>query len=56
VAHKAISKAEARIRALDSIVPSPRAHELAAANDKDPRHVQAISTSRRSCCEPTTAC
>jgi coenzyme F420-0:L-glutamate ligase/coenzyme F420-1:gamma-L-glutamate ligase len=42
VAHKAISKAEARIRALDSIVPSPRAHELAAANDKDPRHVQAI--------------
>jgi coenzyme F420-0:L-glutamate ligase/coenzyme F420-1:gamma-L-glutamate ligase len=42
VAHKAISKAEARVRALDSIVPSPRARELADANDKDPRHVQAI--------------
>ncbi|HEX2702384.1 MAG TPA: coenzyme F420-0:L-glutamate ligase [Solirubrobacteraceae bacterium] len=42
VAHKAISKAEARVRALDSIVPSARAHELAAANGKDPRHVQAI--------------
>jgi coenzyme F420-0:L-glutamate ligase/coenzyme F420-1:gamma-L-glutamate ligase len=42
VAHKAISKAEARIRAIDAIVPSQRARELAAANDKDPRHVQAI--------------
>jgi coenzyme F420-0:L-glutamate ligase/coenzyme F420-1:gamma-L-glutamate ligase len=42
VAHKAVSKAEARVRALDSIVPSARARELAAANDKDPRHVQAI--------------
>jgi coenzyme F420-0:L-glutamate ligase/coenzyme F420-1:gamma-L-glutamate ligase len=42
VAHKAVSKAEARIRALDSIVPSVCARELAAANDKDPRHVQAI--------------
>ena len=42
VAHKAISKAEARVRALDSIVPSPRARELATEHGKDPRHVQAI--------------
>jgi coenzyme F420-0:L-glutamate ligase/coenzyme F420-1:gamma-L-glutamate ligase len=42
VAHKAISKAEGRVRALDSINPSSRALELAAEHDKDPRHVQAI--------------
>jgi coenzyme F420-0:L-glutamate ligase/coenzyme F420-1:gamma-L-glutamate ligase len=42
VAHKAISKAEGRVRALDSINPSARALELAAEHDKDPRHVQAI--------------
>jgi coenzyme F420-0:L-glutamate ligase/coenzyme F420-1:gamma-L-glutamate ligase len=42
VAHKAISKAEGRVRALDSIDPSPRALELAAEHDKDPRHVQVI--------------
>jgi coenzyme F420-0:L-glutamate ligase / coenzyme F420-1:gamma-L-glutamate ligase len=42
VAHKAISKAEGRIRQLDAIEPSARALELAATHDKDPRHVQAI--------------
>jgi coenzyme F420-0:L-glutamate ligase/coenzyme F420-1:gamma-L-glutamate ligase len=42
VAHKAVSKSEGRVRALDSIEPTDRARELAAANGKDPRHVQAI--------------
>jgi coenzyme F420-0:L-glutamate ligase/coenzyme F420-1:gamma-L-glutamate ligase len=42
VAHKAISKAEGRLRALDTIEPTQRAIELASANAKDPRHVQAI--------------
>jgi coenzyme F420-0:L-glutamate ligase/coenzyme F420-1:gamma-L-glutamate ligase len=42
VAHKAISKAEGRVRRLDSIEPTDRALELAATLGKDPRHVQAI--------------
>jgi len=42
VAHKAVSKAEGRVRELASIEPSPRARELAAEHAKDPRHVQAI--------------
>ena len=42
VAHKAVSKAEGRVRELSSIDPSPRAIELGQAHGKDPRHVQAI--------------
>ena len=42
VAHKAISKAEGRVRSLEEIDPSPRARELASAHGKDARHVQAI--------------
>jgi coenzyme F420-0:L-glutamate ligase/coenzyme F420-1:gamma-L-glutamate ligase len=42
IAHKAVSKAERRIRRLDEIEPGERARELAAAHAKDPRHVQAI--------------
>jgi coenzyme F420-0:L-glutamate ligase / coenzyme F420-1:gamma-L-glutamate ligase len=42
VAHKVVSKAEGRVRALAAIEPSARASELAAEHDKDPRHVQAI--------------
>jgi coenzyme F420-0:L-glutamate ligase/coenzyme F420-1:gamma-L-glutamate ligase len=42
IAHKAVSKAEGRIRRLDEIEPGERARELAAAHAKDPRHVQAI--------------
>ena len=42
VAHKVVSKAEGRVRALDGIEPSERARALAAEHDKDPRHVQAI--------------
>jgi coenzyme F420-0:L-glutamate ligase/coenzyme F420-1:gamma-L-glutamate ligase len=42
VAHKAISKAEGRIRRLDEIVPTPLARGLAAGSDRDARHVQAI--------------
>ena len=42
VAHKVVSKAEGRVRALDSVAPGPRAHELAAAHGKDPRHVQIV--------------
>ena len=42
IAHKVVSKAEGRVRALAGIEPSSRAAELAAEHDKDPRHVQAI--------------
>jgi coenzyme F420-0:L-glutamate ligase / coenzyme F420-1:gamma-L-glutamate ligase len=42
VAHKIVSKAEGRIRALADIQPGPEAHALAAKLDKDPRHVQAV--------------
>jgi coenzyme F420-0:L-glutamate ligase/coenzyme F420-1:gamma-L-glutamate ligase len=42
VAHKVISKAEGRVRALDSIEPGERARALAAEHGKDPRHVQAV--------------
>jgi coenzyme F420-0:L-glutamate ligase/coenzyme F420-1:gamma-L-glutamate ligase len=42
VAHKAVSKAEGRVRRLDTIVPTRRALELGGELGKDPRHVQAI--------------
>jgi coenzyme F420-0:L-glutamate ligase/coenzyme F420-1:gamma-L-glutamate ligase len=42
VAHKAVSKAEGRVRQLADVTPGPRAAELAAAQDKDPRHVQVV--------------
>ncbi len=42
IAHKAISKAEGRVRAVNSIEPTRRATDLATTSGKDPRHVQAI--------------
>ncbi len=42
IAHKIVSKAEGRIRALADVAPSPRAIELAANHGKDPRHVQVV--------------
>jgi coenzyme F420-0:L-glutamate ligase/coenzyme F420-1:gamma-L-glutamate ligase len=42
VAHKAVSKAQGRVRSLAEIEPSARAFALAAEHGKDPRHVQAI--------------
>src|SRR3954454_18582270 len=42
VAHKVVSKAEGRLRALAAVDPGQRARALAAEHDKDPRHVQAI--------------
>ncbi|MFL5820895.1 MAG: coenzyme F420-0:L-glutamate ligase [Solirubrobacteraceae bacterium] len=42
VAHKVVSKAEGRLRALEEIHPGERARRLAADHDKDPRHVQAV--------------
>jgi len=42
VAHKVVSKAEGRIRSLESIEPDARASELAHQLDKDPRQVQAV--------------
>ena len=42
IAHKVVSKAEGRIRALAGVEPGPRARALAEELDKDPRHVQAI--------------
>ena len=54
IAHKVVSKAEGRVRALADIEPSGRARELAAEHDKDPRHVQAIlDETRRARCAPT---
>jgi len=42
VAHKVISKAEGRTRALHSIEPGPQALELAEQTGKDARQVQAV--------------
>jgi len=42
IAHKVISKAEGRIRALADVQPGERAITLAAKLDKDPLHVQVI--------------
>ena len=42
LAHKAVSKAEGRTRRLSEVSPTPRARELAAKLDKDPRHVQVV--------------
>jgi coenzyme F420-0:L-glutamate ligase / coenzyme F420-1:gamma-L-glutamate ligase len=42
IAHKVVSKAEGRIRALSEVQPSPRATELADRLGKDPRHVQVV--------------
>ena len=42
VAHKVVSKAEGRVRALGDVEPGERARALAAEHGKDPRHVQVV--------------
>lgn len=42
IAHKVVSKAEGAVVELTTVEPGPRALELAAAQDRDPRHVQVI--------------
>ncbi|HXE45917.1 MAG TPA: coenzyme F420-0:L-glutamate ligase [Conexibacter sp.] len=42
IAHKAVSKAEGRVRPLAEVVAGGRAHALAAEHGKDPRHVQVV--------------
>jgi coenzyme F420-0:L-glutamate ligase/coenzyme F420-1:gamma-L-glutamate ligase len=42
IAHKVVSKAEGEVVALSEITPSPRAHEIASDQDKDPRAVQVV--------------
>lgn len=42
LAHKAVSKAEGRLRRLSEVVPGPRAQVLAQQLGKDPRHVQVV--------------
>ena len=42
VAHKVVSKAEGRVRALAAVEPGERARALATEHGKDARHVQAI--------------
>ena len=42
VAHKAVSKAEGRLRALDEVTPGDRARRLADEHGKDPRAVQVV--------------
>ncbi len=42
IAHKAVSKAEGRIRRLSEVTPGPRACALAAEHGKDPGHVQVV--------------
>jgi coenzyme F420-0:L-glutamate ligase / coenzyme F420-1:gamma-L-glutamate ligase len=42
VAHKVVSKAEGAVVALDAVVASERARELAAESGKDPRAVQVV--------------
>jgi coenzyme F420-0:L-glutamate ligase / coenzyme F420-1:gamma-L-glutamate ligase len=42
IAHKVVSKAEGRIRALHEVTPSEHARRLAGELGKDPRHVQVV--------------
>jgi coenzyme F420-0:L-glutamate ligase / coenzyme F420-1:gamma-L-glutamate ligase len=42
IAHKVVSKAEGRTRALEEVEPTGRAAHLAAELGKDPRHVQVV--------------
>jgi coenzyme F420-0:L-glutamate ligase/coenzyme F420-1:gamma-L-glutamate ligase len=42
VAHKVVSKAEGRVRALAAVEPGERARDLAAEHGKDPRLVQVV--------------
>src|SRR5262249_37730413 len=42
VAHKVVSKAEGRVRALSDVHPEARAQALANELGKDPRHVQVV--------------
>jgi coenzyme F420-0:L-glutamate ligase / coenzyme F420-1:gamma-L-glutamate ligase len=42
VAHKVVSKAEGRVRALADVRPGERARRLGAEQGKDPRHVQVV--------------
>jgi len=42
IAHKVVSKAEGRLRALADVQPGERARTLAAEHGKDARHVQAV--------------
>ncbi|MEI6446279.1 MAG: coenzyme F420-0:L-glutamate ligase [Actinomycetes bacterium] len=42
VSHKAVSKAEGALRHLADVVPGQRALEIAAQQDRDPRHVEVI--------------
>ena len=42
VAHKAVAKAEGRLRRLADVAPGERATELGLVHGKDPRHVQVI--------------
>ena len=42
IAHKVVSKAEGRVRALAGVEPGERARALAAEHGKDPRHVQVV--------------
>lgn len=42
IAHKAVSKSEGRVRALGDVVPGEQALRIAAAQGKDPRHVQVV--------------
>ena len=42
LAHKVVSKAEGRVRALAGVEPGERARALAAEHGKDPRHVQVV--------------
>ena len=42
IKQKIVSKAEGRVFALQSFIPSPLAREIALRFDKDPRHVEAV--------------
>ncbi len=42
VSHKVVSKAEGCVVDLDTVIPSDQAQEIAARQDRDPKHVQVI--------------
>jgi coenzyme F420-0:L-glutamate ligase/coenzyme F420-1:gamma-L-glutamate ligase len=48
IAHKVVSKAEGAVRSLADVQVGARAHALAAAQGRDPRHVQVVLEESRS--------
>ena len=56
IAHKIVSKAEGRVRALADVTPGPRRSSSRARTARTPATFRSCSTSPRSCCARHAAC